>query len=548
MSQALQDRTHDSQTHRVSVQSQQPKRNPSNKTHAFWNWLSHAIPNVIVLSALGGLAWWGHSTGWSLPKFSELLGKSQETKDDWCPEHSITSDQCIECNTSLAPRGKPFGWCREHGVAECVIHHPELAQTTDQPKLPKYDTQAALVLWDRPFNNSKCTLHERRIQFASEDAFVKAGVDVDVVTERPMSECKTANGEIGFDHNYVARLSSRVPGSAWWVPKRVGESVKQGEILALIDAADVGEAKTEYLQSLAGLDQKQRVLENVENLIKQGVYKEGSTQQIEAKAAHREAETKLLSSQQALVNLGLPAPEGIEKLAPRDQAKAVQFLGLPQALVQQMTHQATSGNLIPIRAPFDGTIVTREVVAGEVVDSSKPLFVIADTTRMWLTLHVRQDDMRYVKLGQIVFFKIGDHPEETEGNISWISTSVDEKTRTVMVRAELSNSNGALRANAFGTGRIILREEKNAITVPSEAMQWDGDCHIVFVRDKKYFKKDAPKFFHIRKVRPGAKNETYTELLAGVLPGEVVVSKGSAVLRGELLKGNLGEGCACCKH
>ncbi|MBL8822594.1 MAG: efflux RND transporter periplasmic adaptor subunit [Planctomycetia bacterium] len=544
MTEALFERTHEPVTHASTNGMQQTSQQPKRRSMmaSFVGWLIHAIPNVIVLAALGGLAWWGHSTGWSLPKFSELTGKSQETKDDWCSEHSVTETQCIECNKELAPRPKSYGWCREHGIAECVIHHPELAQTQGQPKLPKYDTQAALSMWERPFNNSKCNLHDRRIQFASEEAFAKSGVEVDVVGERSMMEYKTANGEIGFDHNYVARLSSRVPGTAWWVPKKVGESVKKGDILALIDAADVGKAKAEYLQSLSGLEQKARMLENVENLIKQGIYKEGTTQQIEAKAAHREAETKLLSAQQALVNLGLPVPDGMEKLSPRDQAKAVQFLGLPQSLIEQMSHQATSGNLIPIRAPFDGVVVTREVVAGEVVDISKPLFVIADTSRMWLTLNVRQDDMRYVKLGQKVLFKIGDHPEETEGHISWISTTVDEKTRTVMVRAELGNANGTLRASAFGSGKIILREEKNAITVPNEALQWEGDCHIVFVRDKNYFKKDGPKYFHVRKVRPGAKDETHTELLAGVLADEIVASKGSAVLRGELLKGNLGEG------
>ncbi len=545
MTEALFERAHEPVTHASANGKHQAPEQPNCRPSwiaGVWGWLSHAIPNVIVLTALGGLAWWGHHTGWTLPKFSELMGRSQEVKEDWCPEHSVTSAQCIECNKELAPRSKPFGWCREHGVAECVIHHPELAQTQGQPKLPKYDTHAALSLWERPFNNSKCMLHERRIQFANEEAFAKSGVDVDIVSERPMMEFKTANGEIGFDHNFVARLSSRVPGSAWWVPKRVGESVKKGEILALIDAAEVGKAKAEYLQALSGLDQKTRMLENVDALIKQGVYKEGTTQQIEAKAAYREAETKLLSTQQTLVNLGLPVPEGMDKLSPREQAKAVQFLGLPQNLIEQLSHQATSGNLIPIRAPFDGLVVTREVVAGEVVDISKPLFVIADTSKMWLTLHVRQDDIRYVKLGQKVLFKIGDHPEETEGLISWISTNVDEKTRTVMIRAELSNTNGSLRANTFGSGKIVLREEKNAIAVPNDALQWEGDCHIVFVRDKNYFKKDAPKYFHVRKVIPGAKDGTHTELLAGVLPDEVVASRGSAVLRGELLKGNLGEG------
>jgi multidrug efflux pump subunit AcrA (membrane-fusion protein) len=93
-----------------------------------------------------------------------------------------------------------------------------------------------------------------------------------------------------------------------------------------------------------------------------------------------------------------------------------------------------------------------------------------------------------------------------------------------------------------------LREEKEAIAVPNEAIHWEGCCHVVFVRDKGYFdSKDSPKVFHVRTVRPGTRNGTFTEIIAGVLPGEVLATKGSDVLRAELLKNSLGEGCCAGK-
>ncbi|NBT63145.1 MAG: hypothetical protein EBT02_15390, partial [Planctomycetia bacterium] len=55
----------------------------------------------------------------------------------------------------------------------------------------------------------------------------------------------------------------------------------------------------------------------------------------------------------------------------------------------------------------------------------------------------------------------------------------------------------------------------------------------------------APKFFSVRKVRIGIRNENQVEILAGLLPGELVVKQGSGLLLSELLKGSLGEGCAC---
>jgi multidrug efflux pump subunit AcrA (membrane-fusion protein) len=109
------------------------------------------------------------------------------------------------------------------------------------------------------------------------------------------------------------------------------------------------------------------------------------------------------------------------------------------------------------------------------------------------------------------------------------------------VRGELLNDDGHLRNETFGLGEIVLREETDAIVVPSSAVHWEGCCHVVFVRDKDYFSSPY-KVFHTRSVRPGVVLGDTTEVIAGLFPGEVVVTKGSGVLRAELLKGNLGAG------
>jgi cobalt-zinc-cadmium efflux system membrane fusion protein len=161
---------------------------------------------------------------------------------------------------------------------------------------------------------------------------------------------------------------------------------------------------------------------------------------------------------------------------------------------------------------------------------------------MWLTLGVAQEDARHVRLGQPVRFRGSGLAREVQGRVAWVSTGVDPVTRTVKVRADMLNTDGSLRDHTFGTGRIVLREEPEAVVVPSEAVQWEGCCHVVFVRDKNYLARGAPKVFHTRTVRPGASSGGNTEIVAGVLPGELVVTKGSGVLRSELLKNNLGEG------
>jgi hypothetical protein len=106
----------------------------------------------------------------------------------------------------------------------------------------------------------------------------------------------------------------------------------------------------------------------------------------------------------------------------------------------------------------------------------------------------------------------------------------------------LANESGRLRNETFGAGEIVLRDVNDAILVPRDAIHWEGCCHVAFVRDKDYFKDGSYKVFHTRSVRPGAVMGDNTEVIAGLLPGEVVVTKGSGILRAELLKGNLGAG------
>jgi membrane fusion protein, heavy metal efflux system len=512
--------------------------------------LRRAAPTAVVVGVLAGLAVWGHTSDWTLPKFSAIFGNEVAEDQDWCKEHNVPESQCIECKSWLVPAIKDYGWCQEHGVAQCPLHHPDVAQLAVVPKISAADIERAdqaLALLPRAENNSRCKLHQRRIQFASNEAVEKAGIDIAVVEEQPVIEAVTANGEIVYDQTRSAHLASRVAGTVWRVEKHVGDRVGGGDVLALIDAADVGKAKSEFLQSIAQLRLKRTNVERLKPLGENGTVP--GRQLREAEAALEEAQIRLLGAQQALVNLGLPVrADGFAQLGTDQIAERIQFLGLPPELAVGLNNAVTTSNLFPLRSPLGGIVVECKIVAGEAVDSAGTIFGVADVERMWLVLEVRQEDARYVSLGQAVRFRPSDRKDEPEvkGAVSWISTSADEQTRTVKVRVDLPNADRRLKANTFGTGRIVLREEPRALVVPTEAVHSDGDCNVVFVRDRDYLREGAPKFFHVRKVRVGVKNDDTTEIIVGLLPGEVIASKNSVVLEAQLLKSNLGAGCACC--
>ena len=511
-------------------------------------WIGRRLPTLLVMAVLAGLGVYGHHSDWKLPRFSALAGNGVAEREDWCEEHGVPESQCVECRPDLLPRGKDYGWCKEHGVANCPLCHPEVAQLKQTPVVSEADRQRAvrtLAAAPRPEDNAVCKNYRRRIQFASPEAMKKAGVDVALVDRQSIVESIAANGQITYDQTRFASLSSRLPGTVWHVAKNVGDQVRSGEVLALVDAAEVGRAKTELIQALVREELQRKAVKRLESLTEVVA----GRQLQEAQAGFAQARARLLSAKQALGNLGLPVNvEQLRGLPEESLAERLRLLGLPEHQGQHLTPDESTANLLPVKAPMDGIIVVRQVVAGEVVDASRVLFQLADTSRMWLTLNVSVEDAGKLALGQPIRFRSDGSRDEMSGTLVWISTTADQQTRMVTVRAELPNPKGQLRNETFGSGRIVLREEREAITVPNEAIHWEGCCHVVFVRDKGFFdSQQSPKVFHIRTVRLGVRNGKFTEIIAGVLPGEIVATKGSDVLRAELLKNSLGEGCCAGK-
>jgi RND family efflux transporter MFP subunit len=221
--------------------------------------------------------------------------------------------------------------------------------------------------------------------------------------------------------------------------------------------------------------------------------------------------------------------------------------------------------LVPLVASFDGLILRRDVVVGEVVTPAQPQFTLADTRRLWLLLDVRLEDAGFLKPRQPVTFRADATSEEVKGHLDWVSAEVDAKTRTVRARATIDNAEGKWRPGAFGSARITVSRTPYACVVPDAALQRDGKVHRVFVR------QDATTY-EPRLVLPGRRWAGSVQLLdaraltgasvvawgaahplvaactlraadaafAGVRPGEVVVTTGSHVLNSELLKSRIG--------
>lgn len=520
------------------------------------------IPTLIGIGLLVGLIVWGNHIGWkfpgTMPWHTSVEGEEEWCEahgvpdarciachpelggadpKDWCKEHGVPESKCTTCHPEILKGGTAKDWCREHGVPEsgCTVCHPEIAvkgEVVTEPDIQVIPAHDGGTTHD-PLT---CQNHLRRVQFASPEAVKKAGIELESAKLRPVSQFIATPGELAYDQTRVARVSSRVGGIVILVTKEVGEAVKQGEVLAVVDSAEVGLKKAELLQAAAQLSLRTKALDRLRVGAKEGYRAQSELQ--EAEAAAREARIQWLNSQQALMNLGFSL-SGLDVTSITDDelATRMRHLGLSADLMKAIGKSTESANLIPITSPMDGVVVSRDVVSGEAVELSRPIFTVADLRRMWVMLDARAEDAQRIQLDQEVRFEIdGGSLQPIVGKVSWISTALDEKTRTVGVRAEVDNKEGRLRASTFGTGQILVRREPSAVTIPEEAIQWEGCSFLAFVRL-------TDDIFQTRRITLGSRSAGFVEVLAGVADGEVVVTTGSYVLKSEVMKSAMGAGC-----
>ncbi len=363
--------------------------------------------------------------------------------------------------------------------------------------------------------SATCTNAQKTVVFDDASVANAAGIRWRAIATSPVTNIIHSNVEIDFDGNRLAHVSSRAAGVVQQVLKQSGDAVKSGEALALIDSSDLGGAKAALLQAGSLVRLWTQNLEQLKSVTGGAV-----TQQelMEAETHLAEAQIDLASATQRLRNLGLDA----------------------QA-VQHVADENDTSSTLPVRAPFDGVVIERHAVQGEVIDTQAALFTIADTSSMWAILDVREGDIRNVKAGQRVQVSLSAAPDVThDGTIDWISAAVDETTRTLKARARLDNSSngadGAMRAHMFGRAQIIASDQEAHLIVPHDAVQWDGCCNLVFVRQ-------TDSIFQPFKVRLGADLGEQYVVLDGLREGDEIVTGGGFLLKTQLLKDSIGAGC-----
>jgi cobalt-zinc-cadmium efflux system membrane fusion protein len=441
----------------------------------------------------------------------------------FCKGHGVPEAVCTKCRDDLEGAFRSEGdWCEEHGLPEshCESCNPGALEKYESSKAEPFESakepDLTVLTVDRPrvraLPSLTCSTDSSIVRLATASVATRVGVLVEKVQRGKLRKTLEAPATVEYDSRSHARLAPRAAGTVVEVRPDLGDEVKAGDVLIVLDSAALGAAKSELLQAAArvGLWEKNSQREGA--LLEKGLSTEkdalgAETQLVESRIA-------LATSERRLASLGLTA----------EQLGAVRDKG-------------ETSSLLSITAPFAGVVISLDAVLGELASPEVSVIAVADTSKMWVLLDVDQAEIRLVERGQAVLLTVEGWAGETlGGRVTWLSSDVDRRTRTVKVRAEFENPEGILRAQSFGTARIVTRDDKEAVLVPKDAVQWEGCCNVAFERQ-------SPTDFVPRKLRLGYDAGDFYEVLHGLSGGETVVTQGSFILKTELQKGSIGAGC-----
>jgi cobalt-zinc-cadmium efflux system membrane fusion protein len=179
-----------------------------------------------------------------------------------------------------------------------------------------------------------------------------------------------------------------------------------------------------------------------------------------------------------------------------------------------------------VHAPIGGTVTQRQVGLGQYINSaasgaSNPVFSIGDMSKVWLLANVREADAPSMQLGQAVEVHLLAFPERMfKAKLAYVAAAIDPNTHRLPVRAEVENPNGALKPEMFANFSIITGNAVTAPAVPEEAVVYEGQTARVWVAGKD-------KSLGLRQIQTDRTQDGMVEVLAGLQPGESVVTSGS---------------------
>lgn len=430
-----------------------------------------------------------------------------------------------------------------------------------------------------------------------------AGLRIEEVERGSLTQDMWVTGKLTLNEDRVAHIYSLVDGRVHEVNVQFGEEVKQDQVLAVIDSKEVGAAKLDLYQNLLDAEfakvnnqWNQKINTNTQELInalekkapiteidkmfgdkEMGDYRQqlltayaslhkakadydrlkplaadsvvAGKQWLEAKAIYEsEQATFMALLEQLKFTPWQQALLSEQKMKQAEQAVAVAkshlyILGYKESDLSGIDPD-TEGEAIShyeIKAPFDGTVIDKNVVLAERVGPDTMMFQVADLSSVWVQADIYQKDLPKIQgLGDTLRFRVTSLADTTydhihEAKIFYQGDVLDEQTRTMRLRAVLENTDRHLKPGMFAEVQLPGDAISDVVTVPASALLEVEGQDVVFVQT-------GTEQFEKRSVTVGAQSDGAIQIREGLRPGDKVVVAGGFALKSELMKGSISHG------
>lgn len=328
----------------------------------------------------------------------------------------------------------------------------------------------------------------------------QSGVTIAKVTKQPIQDQLSFTANILANQNKLAHVTPRIEGKLSKVIANLGDHVKTGQTLAEIDSIQMGEARAQFRSSKTDLALAQANFDRISKLYEDKVVPQ--KQFIESQSALERAKSALYADSERLRMYG--------------------GLGQP------------SGSTYVLKAPFNGIVIEKNAVIGELANPADTIFTIADMSTVWIDADVPERDLQYLEVGKTASVTVTAYPDEVfTGKVSYLSSVVDKTTRTVKARIELPNADQKLRIDMFA--KVVLNHSgtKEVLVAPNTSVVMVQGIPNVYV--------SAEGGFKARAVELGARYNEYVEIKTGLTEDESIVQTGVYALKARQLKSQISD-------
>lgn len=325
-----------------------------------------------------------------------------------------------------------------------------------------------------------------------------ASLTVNTVATLGFRSEQVADGHIALNSDTATQVFSPYSGRVTRVIAGIGEHVKKGAPLLVIDAAEFAQTQSDLLNALSQL-KLARIAEQRRHASFDS--KGGSLQD------WQQAQADLVNAQTALDSV----------------RNRLRIFGQTEQQIAELERVKAASPVTYVAAPIEGVVTDRQVGPGQYlsVGSSTPVYTLGNLATVWLVADVREVDAPLVEVGQEVEVRVLAFPGKVfKAKLTSVSSTVDPITHRVPVRATIDNPDSKLKPQMFASFSIITSGATNSVAVPEEAVVREGDAARVWV-------VQGHDGLALKPIHTGRINNGMVEVLDGLKQGEKVVTRGS---------------------